>query len=55
MSATMFVFIGYLVFIAFSPVVFDLGFYCTLILIALFVDLFWVCTRYLGGIKNVNS
>lgn len=40
MSATMFVFIGYLLFVAFTPFPFNVGFFLILVLFALFVDLF---------------
>ncbi len=40
MSATMFVFIGYLLFAALTPFPFDFGFFLILALFALFVDLF---------------
>ncbi len=55
MSVTIFVFIGYLLFVAFTPTPFNLGFYCTLLLISLFVDLFSVGIQFLGGFKNVYS
>ncbi len=55
MSVTIFVFIGYLLFVAFSPTPFNLGILCTLLLISLFIDLFSTCIEYFGGIKNVNS
>ncbi len=38
MSATMFVFIGYLLVAALTPLPFDFGFFCILILLALFAD-----------------
>jgi len=55
MSATVFVFIGYLLFVAFSPIPFDLGFLSTLLLIGLFVDLFWLAFEYVRRGNRVNS
>ncbi len=55
MSVTIFVFVGYLLFVAFSSTPFDLGILCTLLLISLFIDLFGVCIDYFGGLNNVNS
>lgn len=54
MSATLFVFIGYLLFVALNPIQVDLKFFGMLLLLAVFVDVFGALSRIGGGGHAIN-